>query len=1333
MTTINISQIQKLAPNLAQSYAAAFSASDVAAILAQYGISKSALRVCHFLAQAMVETGYLRSTTENLNYSAAQIAKVWPTRFPNAAAAQPYANNPEKLSNSVYGGRMGNTQDGDGYRFRGRGLLQITGRSAYTKYGNQLGVSLAANPDLAFDSAYCLEVAAAEWAASGYNGQFCNDLADLDDIYGVTRAINGGLTDIDGRIAALKQCKAIWLAAAPAEAPALASAAHAHAEEFAAGEPLPSEKFALHSYAKTGAESVAPPPADGAIPDDLRGPAPYFKRPKKAFGARVAGAPTSWNIADLCKAYDWPSRLAGGGRIAIVELDGGYAKSDLDAFFARNNLPSPTITDVLVYPDSGNNPGQHIGEEQDPDIEVTMDIEVAAAAYSLATGKPADIRVYWSSTSPGGIADAVRKATADGCDVCSISWGADEARWQLWSTSDHHYLLEMEAAAQNAAAQGMIVFAASGDNDSQDGGDDPANVDAPSSCPSVVGCGGTTKTRGMSVVWNDSPGKSDGNGTGGGFSRYFSRPAWQALAPADTDGAVSQRMVPDVAANADPYTGYNLVIHGQSDHFGGTSAVAPLYAGLFAAFGQKLGSVSQRLWANANSFTNITQGDNGAYCALAGPDPCTGLGVPIGTKLEAVFTAASQQPAPALALLAPRAGAPQPFDPLTAVQYGLFIDAAYSMYDYAKKNNSTPTPPPQSDFPPGFQLVAWVQMQDFIVLSTPPQFYGFIAQSINNPSRFVLALRGTEDPTEWFDNITSIIKVPFRAPGCGSVSFGFNRIYNTMEIIEAASPRAGMGARAAGSLRAAGGFSKQAAALMRKHAPAQARAGGAPLQLNSIEVAAHSLGGALATLYVLDNAKNDKIPNQVLYTFASPMVGDATFAAAFDGLGLTSWRIVNKQDLVPQLPSEFFGYKHVGVEQAYDSTGLVQANPSCWHAMATYLALIDHTRQPDPGCQVQAVAAQAAFLTPDAVAPALVSPAVDTDTNVTRYLPTLAAAGVTAVGRYYSVNKSKLLTLTEAEAITNAGLSIFAVYEDGNDPTKFTANLGTFQAEQALICAREVGQPQGSTIYFAVDFDCTATQFQQQITPFFTAINAVFAGQGFPFKIGVYGSGLVCQGLLAAGLCSYTWLTNSTGFQGYQHFYASKRWNLAQHLPKYYGKLQADPNETGADFGAFRVGAAAPAFAARAAVLPAGPTPWMDWMRAHRGEIQQTGAKPTPFTEAIFQHTDYGPLKGYTPASCAATICAALELTGYKSTHDASAVSYRDYGDPCELKPGCIVVYQWPNKDHHADFCDAIVDAETVRGLGGNQGHQLQDSDYSRRYIVATRWPVPAEGNFPGA
>ena len=116
-------------------------------------------------------------------------------------------------------------------------------------------------------------------------------------------------------------------------------------------------------------------------------------------------------------------------------------------------------------------------------------------------------------------------------------------------------------------------------------------------------------------------------------------------------------------------------------------------------------------------------------------------------------------------------------------------------------------------------------MNDFTIVETSPQFYGVIAQSVTDPTKFVLALRGTENPIEWFDNFTSIIKVPFKVAGCGSVSYGFSRIYDTLEIIDATEPAAGVAARGAGSLRAAGSFSQQMAALVRRHAPAQPQSG----------------------------------------------------------------------------------------------------------------------------------------------------------------------------------------------------------------------------------------------------------------------------------------------------------------------------------------------------------------------------------------------------------------------------------------------------------------------------------------------------------------------------
>ena len=361
-------------------------------------------------------------------------------------------------------------------------------------------------------------------------------------------------------------------------------------------------RSALHSYLH-----VAPRPKVH----------PYFKLAHTGPAARAARNGGPWNVPDLCHAYSWPTGLAGGGVIAIVELGGGWVQSDMDQFFHGVNQPVPHITDVSVdgtqnTPDPGPNSA---------DGEVALDIEVAAAAYYVATGKPATIRMYWAQD----IASAVRAATADGCDVCSISWGADEANWGAQAGQD------MEQAATDATAAGMVVFAASGDNDSADGGPGRANVDLPASAPHVIGCGGTSKTRTHETVWNNNPGNADGEGTGGGFSTIFKpMPPWQAGAPHGPG-----RMVPDIAANADPNTGYNIVLHGVQTPIGGTSAVAPLYV---ASFGTKLGFVTPELWLNHLCFNDITQGDNGAFRARIGPDACTGLGSPIGTKLAQLLT-----------------------------------------------------------------------------------------------------------------------------------------------------------------------------------------------------------------------------------------------------------------------------------------------------------------------------------------------------------------------------------------------------------------------------------------------------------------------------------------------------------------------------------------------------------------------------------------------------------------------------------------------------------------------------------------------------------------------
>jgi kumamolisin len=356
---------------------------------------------------------------------------------------------------------------------------------------------------------------------------------------------------------------------------------------------------------------------------------PYFRMGRPAAGARAAQGKMPWRVSALCAAYDWPTGLPGKGIIAIVELGGGWIQTDIDEFCKQNNQPVPSVTDVSVDGTKNvPNPGVNSA-----DGEVALDIQVAAASYFAATGRPATIRIYWAQD----IAAAVRAATADGCDVCSISWGSDEANW---TSQDSSPALDMEDAATKATEAGMVVFAASGDNDSSDGGPTPANVDLPSSCPHVIGCGGTSKTTSSETVWNNQPGETTGEGTGGGFSTIFAMPAWQAGAPHGPG-----RMVPDVAANADPETGYEIVLHGAPAVLGGTSAVAPLYAGLFAAFGSKLGFVTPELWLNHLCLNDITVGDNGAFRARIGPDACTGLGSPIGTKLAQLLSHPAATPA----------------------------------------------------------------------------------------------------------------------------------------------------------------------------------------------------------------------------------------------------------------------------------------------------------------------------------------------------------------------------------------------------------------------------------------------------------------------------------------------------------------------------------------------------------------------------------------------------------------------------------------------------------------------------------------------------------------
>ncbi|WP_206830301.1 protease pro-enzyme activation domain-containing protein [Alicyclobacillus fructus] len=381
---------------------------------------------------------------------------------------------------------------------------------------------------------------------------------------------------------------------------------------------------------------------------------PHFRlrRETAEFEARSqAAAHKAYTPLEVAKAYQFPEGLDGTGQcIAIIELGGGYDEESLSQYFASLGVPAPQVVSVSV--DGATN--QPTGDPNGPDGEVELDIEVAGA---LAPG--AKIAVYFAPNTDAGFLDAINAAIHDPTNkpsIVSISWGGPEDGWAPASLS------AMNRAFLDAASLGVTVLAAAGDSGSTDGEDDGQyHVDFPASSPYVLACGGTRLvTSGGQIeretVWNDGP---DGGSTGGGVSRVFPLPAWQEQAnvpPSANPGASSGRGVPDWAGNADPATGYEVVIDGQKAVIGGTSAVAPLFAALVARINQRLGKpvgyLNPTLYQLPQNevFRDITEGNNDIanrariYQAGPGWDPCTGLGSPIGVKLLQALVPAEGQP-----------------------------------------------------------------------------------------------------------------------------------------------------------------------------------------------------------------------------------------------------------------------------------------------------------------------------------------------------------------------------------------------------------------------------------------------------------------------------------------------------------------------------------------------------------------------------------------------------------------------------------------------------------------------------------------------------------------
>jgi len=362
---------------------------------------------------------------------------------------------------------------------------------------------------------------------------------------------------------------------------------------------------------------------------------PHFRISEASRGDQASPLAAKAFTADkLAEIYGFPPDADGTGQvIGIIELaapDGsGFRTSDLDTYFKGLGLETPDIVTVSV--DGGQNqPGTDPNDPQNADGEVALDIEVAGAVAPKAK-----IVVYFAPNTPQGFVDVFNHAVHDSDhnpSVISTSWGSAEDPTDPTTK-------QIDQILQDAASMGVTLCAASGDSGSRDDPNNPdqAAVDFPASSPSALGCGGTAlRVSGTKiaeeVVWEDH--------SGGGVSRIFDLPSHQenARVPSAVNPAGPvRRGVPDVAGDADPATGYKILVDGQSLTFGGTSAVAPLWAGLIARINQKLGHnagfINTILYQNPQAFNDITSGSNTDYNAGPGWDPCTGLGSPKGAAI----------------------------------------------------------------------------------------------------------------------------------------------------------------------------------------------------------------------------------------------------------------------------------------------------------------------------------------------------------------------------------------------------------------------------------------------------------------------------------------------------------------------------------------------------------------------------------------------------------------------------------------------------------------------------------------------------------------------------
>ncbi len=368
---------------------------------------------------------------------------------------------------------------------------------------------------------------------------------------------------------------------------------------------------------------------------------PQGQRPTSHVGSGPGGGYTP---SELRAAYDMGpliSQASGAGQtVAIFELD-GYATSDINTYLSYYNLGPARYSDVLV--DSATN-SAGAGA-----IEVELDMETVSA---IAPG--ANQRIYIGPNTGSGVLDTYNRIVSDDvAKVVSTSWGECE------QDEGNAFMQSLDSIFQQAAAQGQAIFAAAGDSGAYDcypnqsSNSNSLAVDSPADDPNVVGVGGTTLNltsggggNGSESVWSYS---SQHEGGGGGLSVYFSRPAYQAGPGVQNGYSNGKREVPDVSADADPNTGYSIYCTAGTScagstwfPVGGTSAAAPLWAGIAADTNQyltaqsmpTLGSASAALYHAFNTpqpyapYHDVTLGNNLYYPATSGYDQASGIGTP---------------------------------------------------------------------------------------------------------------------------------------------------------------------------------------------------------------------------------------------------------------------------------------------------------------------------------------------------------------------------------------------------------------------------------------------------------------------------------------------------------------------------------------------------------------------------------------------------------------------------------------------------------------------------------------------------------------------------------